>query len=67
MPSPSTLFELSRTRFAIIGRGCATRSLLAKRGGRTRDRTLDLSLYACPVLLIRGGVEMSLIRLDVAL
>ena len=42
-PSPSTLFELCRTRFAIIGRGCATRSLLAKRGGRTRDRTLDLS------------------------
>jgi len=41
--SPSTLFEPCRTRFAIIGRGYATRSLLAKRGGRTRDRTLDLS------------------------
>ena len=43
MPSPSTLFELRRTRFAMMGPGSATRSLLAKRGGRTRDRTLDLS------------------------
>ena len=37
-------FELRRAHFDSLLRGCATRSLQAKRGGARRDRTDDLML-----------------------